>query len=329
MVIIVGIVSDLINNLRFKDTVMYKNSSELQDKYNTLIKLQKEYPNNKEINSELFVVKRGLVGENEIAYQLSKSNIGMYILRDIKLKYEDLTAQIDYIVITMDFIYYIECKNLYGNITVNEKGDFIREFSSKGQKVKKGMYSPLRQVEAQREVVRKIWQANSSKLKLLLASHNFDYYRRVLVVAANPETVLNTYRAPKDIKNKVIRADALVRKIQSDLDNREPDDSLYSKDQMEKIAASYVEMSVNESIDYYDYYKNKFNLLDLKDELIAFRKRRSLEKKIPAYYVFSNDELERILKFKPQNIRELNGLISEIKIRPHGKEIIKIINKNN
>lgn len=329
MVIIVGIVSDLINNLRFKDTVMYKNSSELQDKYNTLIKLQKEYPNNKEINSELFVVKRGLVGENEIAYQLSKSNIGMYVLRDIKLKYEDLTAQIDYIVITMDFIYYIECKNLYGNITVNEKGDFIREFSSKGQKVKKGMYSPLRQVEAQREVVRKIWQANSSKLNLLLASHNFDYYRRVLVVAANPETVLNTYRAPKDIKNKVIRADALVRKIQSDLDNREPDDYLYSKDQMEKIAASYVEMSVNESIDYYDYYKNKFNLIDLKDELIAFRKRRSLEKKIPAYYVFSNDELERILKFKPQNIRELNGLISEIKIRSHGKEIIKIINKNN
>ena len=144
MVIIVGIVSDLINNLRFKDIVMYKDTSELQDKYNALIKLQKEYPNNKEINSELFVVKRGLVGENEIAYQLSKSNIGMYVLRDIKLKYEDLTAQIDYIVITMDFIYYIECKNLYGNITVNEKGDFIREFSSNGQKVKKGMYSPLK-----------------------------------------------------------------------------------------------------------------------------------------------------------------------------------------
>lgn len=329
MVIFVGIVSDLINNLRFKDTVMYKDSSELQDKYNALIKLQKEYPNNKEINNELFVVKRGLAGENEIAYQLSKSNIGMYVLRDIKLKYEDLTAQIDYIVITMNFIYYIECKNLYGNITVNEKGDFIREFSSNGKKVKKGMYSPLRQVEAQREVVRKIWQTNSSKLKLLLTSHNFDYYRRVLVVAANPETVLNTYRAPKDIKNRVIRADALVRKIQSDLNNRESTNSLYSKDQMEKIAASYVEMSVNENIDYYDYYKNKFNLLDLKDELIEFRKRRALEKKIPAYYVFSNDELERIIKFKPQNIRELNGLISEIKIRSHGKEIIEIINKKN
>ena len=43
MVIIVGIVSDLINNLRFKDIVMYKDTSELQDKYNALIKgLEKE-----------------------------------------------------------------------------------------------------------------------------------------------------------------------------------------------------------------------------------------------------------------------------------------------
>ena len=33
----------------------------------------------------------------------------------------------------------IECKNLIGNVTVNEKGDFIREYSFKGHKVKKGM----------------------------------------------------------------------------------------------------------------------------------------------------------------------------------------------
>ena len=45
----------------------------------------------------------------------------MYVLHDVKVKYGDLTAQIDYIVITSVFIYFIECKNLIGNITVNEE----------------------------------------------------------------------------------------------------------------------------------------------------------------------------------------------------------------
>lgn len=326
MVIMLNIIENIINNLRFSDTVFYKNTSDLQNKYDALIKLNKEFPNNKNIKDELFIVKRGLDGENEIAYQLSKSNIGMYVLRDIKLKYENLTAQIDFIVITMDYTYYIECKNLYGNIIVNDKGDFIREYFVNGNKIRKGMYSPLRQVEAQKEVVRKIWQSNSSKLKLMLASHNFDYYRRVLVVAANHDSILNTNRAPKDIKNIVIKSDSLVRKIQYDLNNRRSEDSLYNKSQMESIAKSYVDISDNEEINFVKYYKEKFNLITLKDRLVDFRRKRAMEKNIPAYYVFSNDELDRLLTFKPKTISDLNGLISDIKIRSHGKLIVEIIN---
>lgn len=62
----------------------------------------------------------------------------MYVLRDIKLKYENLTAQIDYIIITPIYIYLVECKNLVGNITVNENGDFINEYTIKGKKVRRG-----------------------------------------------------------------------------------------------------------------------------------------------------------------------------------------------
>ena len=58
----------------------------------------------------------------------------MFILRDVKIKYKDMTAQIDYVIITPVFIYYVECKNLIGNITVNDKGDFIREFTVNGKK---------------------------------------------------------------------------------------------------------------------------------------------------------------------------------------------------
>ena len=331
-----GLIDSAIDAFRFKDTVFYKENSDLQNKYDALKKLNDEYPNNDDILSELFIVKKGLDGENEIAYQLKKAHIGMYVLRDIKVKYEDLTAQIDYVIITPVYTYYVECKNLVGNITVTDKGDFIREFSINGKKIKKGMYSPLRQVEAQREVIRKIWESNSSAIKKFFASKNFDYYRRILVVAANQDTILNTNRAPKEMKYKILRADALIRQIEYDIDHRGNDEYLESKKGMEEMAQSYVDLSAKEEINYYDYYKEKYcnNISisikdDLKDKLIEFKKNRSNEMNIPAYYVFTNEELDKLVELRPKTVEELKNanILTAIKIKTHGEEIIKIINK--
>lgn len=337
-----GILDTLVNGVRFTDTIFYKKTSDLQDKYDALKKLNNEYPNNDDLQTEMYIVKKGLAGENEIAYQLEKSNIGMYVLRDIKLKYENLTAQIDYIIITPIFVYLVECKNLIGNITVNENGDFINEYTIKGRKMRKGMYSPLRQVEAQREVLRKIWESNASTIKKLFGSSWFNYYRRTLVVAANPETILNTSKAPKEIKSKVFRADALVRKLESDFANRRSDDVVDSQKAMEKAAQSYIDISSKEGENYYEYYKNKLGLNndvinksvdkvdELKNKLIEFRKERSKELNIPAYYVFNNDELDELIELKPKTIEELKSskILSSVKLKTHGVQIIDIINKN-
>ncbi len=331
-----GLINNVIDSLRFKDTIFYKENSDLQDKYDALQKLNEEYPNNENLLSELFIVKKGLDGENEISYQLKKAHIGMYVLRDVKFKYEDLTAQIDYVVITPVYTYYIECKNLIGNITVTDKGDFIREFSVRGKKVKKGMYSPLRQVEAQREVVRKIWESKISKVAKFFASHKFDYYRRVLVVAANAETILNTTRAPKDMKHKILRADALVRQIEYDLNHRDSNEYLESKKSMEETAQAYLELSYPEEINYYEYYKEKYcqkidtaGKDDLKERLIELRKTRANEKHLPAYYIFTNDELDKLVEIRPKTIEDLKkaNILTPVKIITHGDAIIAEINK--
>ena len=65
-----GLIDNVIEALRFKDTIFYKEDSDLQDKYSALKKLNEEYPNNEELLNELYIVKKGLDGENEIAYQL-------------------------------------------------------------------------------------------------------------------------------------------------------------------------------------------------------------------------------------------------------------------
>ena len=330
-----GLIDSAIDAFRFKETVFYKESSDLQNKYDALKKLNDEYPNNEDLLSEMYIVKKGLDGENEIGYQLKKAHIGMYVLRDIKVKYEDMTAQIDYVIITPVYTYYVECKNLVGNITVTDKGDFIREFTINGRKIKKGMYSPLRQVEAQREVIRKIWESNSSAIKKFFASKNFEYYRRVLVVAANQDTILNTNRAPKEMKYKILRADALIRQIEYDLDHRGNDEYLESRKGMEEMAQSYIELSSKEEINYYDFYKEKYcnnkqeNNDDLKNRLFELRKTRSNEMNIPAYYVFTNEELDKLIEIKPKTIEELKNanILTPVKIKTHGEEIIKEIQK--
>ena len=334
MGLIDNVIDSAIDAFRFKDTVFYKENSDLEDKYNALKKLNEEYPNNEEVLSELYIIKKGLDGENEIAYQLKKAHIGMYVLRDVKVKHEDLTAQIDYVIITPVYIYYVECKNLVGNITVTDKGDFIREFTINGKTIKKGMYSPLRQVEAQREVIRKIWESNTNKIQQFFASKNFEYYRRILVVAANKDTILNTNRAPKDIKYKVLRADGLVRQIEYDLNHRGNDETLDSRKSMEELAKSYLNNSTNDTVNYYEYYKNKYCSIsidssDLKDRLIEFRKTRSNEMGIPAYYVFTNDELDKLVDVHPKTIEQLksSNILTPVKIKTHGEKIIEVINK--
>ena len=67
----------------------------------------------------------------------------------------------------------------------------------------------------------------------------------------------------------------------------------------------------------------------LKERLIEFRKQRSKEKNIPAYYVFNNDELEKILQILPKTLEDLkkSKILNDVKVNAHGKDIVNIINQ--
>ena len=69
---------------------------------------------------------------------------------------------------------------------------------------------------------------------------------------------------------------------------------------------------------------------NLKERLVELRKTRASQMKIPAYYVFTNVELEKLLELKPSSIDELKKLniLSPVKIKTHGEYIINEINKN-
>jgi len=200
---------------KFNDTIFYKKDNELEVQVEILKKLLEKY-NNEELKHKLRICELGLYGENEIEFELKNANIGMYVLRDVNLKYNDLTAQIDYIIITPGYVYFVECKNLIGNITINNRGEFIREYSYNGKTVKEGIYSPIRQAERHVEVFKKIWSERNNGLLDKLFSEQKQRWFKPLVVIANSKSILNTKFAPKEIKNKLIKSDSLINYIKKD-----------------------------------------------------------------------------------------------------------------
>ena len=264
----------------------------------------------------------------------------MYVLHDINLKYEDLTAQIDYIIITKAKIFFVECKNLIGNITVNERGEFIREYTYKNRKIKESIYSPIRQAERHIEIFKKIWNEKNTSLINKIASKNMDNFYKPLVVLSNSKSILNLKKCPKELKNQIIKSDLLVNYLKKDIENTDKD-YYWNQKQMEKCAYNLIN---NYHQEIKRDYENEFRELikkdttiekikpneNIRENLIEFRKKKSKEKNIPAYYIFNNEELESLLKLAPKDLTELKNskILSETKLKLHGKEIIDILNKN-
>ena len=340
---------------KFAETIFYKNDSELELQIEALKNLIKQYPNNEKLKHKLKLCELGLQGENEIEYELKNANIGMYVLRDINLVYKGITAQIDYIIVTPGYMYFVECKNLIGNIIINDRSEFIREYNYNGKKIKEGIYSPIRQAERHVDIFKKIYRERKHTLLDRVFQEKRESWFKPLVIMANPKNILKISYAPEEIKRKVIKSDNLVEYIKKDIVSIDKD-LVKNKKEMYELAFSIME-NYNQEVtrDYESEFKEKIveytkttneatipcndnaqNSIktqeeNLRNNLINFRKERAKERNIPAYYVFNNAELERLLESKPKDIQTLKELkiLGDEKIKYHGKEIINIIVNSN
>lgn len=339
---------EIINKLtnKFSETVFLKHENELEKQVYALEKLLEKYPNNNLLQNKLTICKLGLKGEQEIEFELKNANIGMYVIRDLNIEFENLKAQIDYFVITPAYSYFIECKNLLGNITVDQNGNFNRDYYINGKRIKEGIYNPLSQAQRHIEVYKKLWNSrNNSLVDKLLRKNNLDKWNKPLVVMANSKNILNLRYAPKDYKYKVIKSDNLVDYLKRDMDRLSSEYYIDQK-QMKKIAETILAAYHKPvEVDYIQKFEEDFNLLNsktqkviakekpsdnfVKEKLVSYRKNKSTEKGIPAYYIFTNDELDKILALNPSTIKELEDakILTSVKLKLHGKEIIDIINK--
>lgn len=168
------------------------------------------------IDKEIAVTEAGIYGEDTVLFELKNSGMDLVVIRDLFIQTEDgRSAQIDFFVITPYANVIIECKNLFGNIEINNKGDFIRSFEYKGRKYKEGIYSPITQNERHLEVYKSCWESNKGLVTKLFAGKYFADYNKTIVVLANSKTVVNDKFAKKEVKQQVIRADQLINYLKN------------------------------------------------------------------------------------------------------------------
>ena len=223
------------------------------------------------IDEQIAIAEAGLKGENQIAFELKNSGMDMLIVHDLYLEKNDLSAQIDFLVITRKHIFVIECKNLYGNIEIDEKGNFIRHRGQGKFYRKEGFTSPVSQNERHLNILKEIRREYKNNFVTQgLFDKLFPQTYRSIVVLANPKTILNDSKAPENIRKVVIRLDQLVAYIKKIEDE---DDSLKSSEKdMHELLDSFIKCSKPIKSDYAKKYE------EMLTELIASKAEPQCEK---------------------------------------------------
>lgn len=298
------------------------------------------------IEQEIKYAKYGEIGEKNVAFELKNSGMDMMILHDLHLETDDLSAQIDYLVITRKTIFVIECKNLYGNIKIDNKGNFIR-LRDKGNEV--GMYSPVTQNERHLQVLKKVRANAKNFLQKSFFEKNFENTYKSIIVLANPQNVIYDQYAPEAITEKVIRYDRLISYIKKV--NDESNVYLMSADKMKKLAEFFLNQSVPTQSDYARKYEEMIENIasdtqkeepqpevsqdadnaNLIQQLKAYRLQQSKQNHLKPYYIFNDAQMNDLIEKMPKTIEDLLTVsgFGPAKVDKYGDDILKILNNKH
>lgn len=213
--------------------------------------LAKSAPNDirKRIIRDSKLLQAGIAGEQRILFELQNSHMPLCILHDVRLVYEGLSAQVDFIVVTPQRVFIIECKNLVGDIEVTSKGEFIRKASFAGRERREGIYSPIVQNRRHLELIKRIRLDRKGFVRRIAIESAFDDLYRGLVVLANPKTILNARYAQKEVKRQILRVDQLIDCIGSVNNEPGPGKTKFSWKETVELAESFLLYCKEQEID--------------------------------------------------------------------------------
>lgn len=257
-------------------------------------------------------IDKGIIGETEIEYHLSRSGIPMYVLRNVYIRDEKdkrSKAETDFILITKKLIFFIESKNFEGNIIVDESG-FYREKDGKIEPLER---NPLTQNEHHKNIV-------CSYLKTVLKREEIvDIRNRCRNFVVFTSHVMDKSEN-KEYVHKVMKNDMLIEKLQREISNSQLEPmSTKEIEKLVEIIMKKHEKDVDE--DQRLYYG-----------LMAFREGEMKKYNLTdEKYVFTNQALQKLISYRPQTMEELRDIkgFGDKNTCRHGRGILKIVKEYN
>lgn len=309
---------------KLKEPVIYKGSNKAVEELEQVQEYLKEH-SDKDLEKKARLIQYGIDGEKNILFELKNSHFPMYVLHDVYMVDHDLSAQIDYIIITPSMVYFVECKNLIGTIMIDAMGNFTREYTYNGKRIKEGIYSPITQSQRHLDLYKSLRAKRQGTVMKFIYDKTFSNNFKSLVVLANPKSILKSRYAPKEIKDKVIKADQLIDYI------KRHEQSAF-RNQKDMIELADIFLSYHQDKEIQSIQKENNSVIEEKnDSLIErlknYRLTKAKEKNLPPYYVFNDETLNEIISIKPQTIDELLTVkgFGQKKCEWYGNDILQII----
>lgn len=351
-----GIFKNLFGMRDIKSPEFYKDFKEENKELSYLLDLKDKVKSNKVkyIERDIEFLKDVVEGERKVYSKLKNSSVPMICLHDIKIKYGDYIAQLDFILITTKFIMILETKKLNGDISINEEGDFVRYIKNRDGKIidREEIDSPIAQNDRNIRVVRDVLIEERLIKTLPILS---------AVIIASEKTTVNRSKATKKIKYEIFSYDELTELIKRKLSCYNKDKKMFD-DQMKKIAEYFIANNNEIKYDYYDRYDlNEVDFMEEKleeksiieyveeveesesidpkdlnkvksyEELLVdfknYREYKSKEENIRPYFIYNDDMINEIIELNPRNKKELIQIkgFGPTKIEKYGQDIIDIL----
>lgn len=299
-----------------------------------------------EIEQDIRNVNYGIRGEEALMFELKNSHIPMYILHDITFERNGIKTQIDFLIVTNKVTFILECKNLYGNISIDSQGSFTRTVQYDKKYYKEGIYSPITQNERHLNMISERIRDRKSTLVKPIFDYYFDDNYKALVVIANQKSIIDMKDAPKEIKKKIVKLDGVISYIKKL--NAESKAAKFSDKETRGKAEKFLRDSVKNTTDYTEKYKNliegasetnspqpitqdnnstKIEDTPLYKALKEYRYNQSKLENVKPYFIYNNAQLKDIIKNNPKTIEDLKKLygFGDVKCEKYGEAILAIL----
>ena len=216
------------------------------------------------LGRDIKLAEAGLYGENAVAFELQNSHLPIYVLRDLHLEHAGLQAQIDFLVIGPYANVVIECKNLIGDIEVDERGNFTRLLEGSESGKREGLYSPITQSERHIQLMRALRDDMGTAVRMGNALFFDDIYKPV-VVLANSKTVVYDQHAPEQVRKQLIRLDQLVAFVRQANRRHGFTDSKLNGKECERVARWWLRHHVERQRD----VASRYRLIEASEQMPA------------------------------------------------------------